>query len=264
MNLDSGQPYEGFPPGVELLEIDISVMDTDDRAEFLSFLVTSGIGHQVTGYLLVVAAKDEQRTRELLAAVTQDDLVELDPESVDENSDWARTVAAMLHPSGRCDAIVMVGPARRIVGAVISYTVWWLAVIAAFAVFAIVLDEPTFALMVAVFMLPVLGETWLTATRGSSPGKYLLNMRVASLEGGHPGWLSAVIRSVVLTWPFMLMFVGGPIGTAAFLFAFIWITVLTISIVRDPGHRGIHDRVAGTRVVDGRLFPRVDATTADV
>ncbi len=246
-----------------MLEIDISGMARDERDEFLLYLKSSDIAHQVFGFLLIVKARDEQRTRELLANVTQDDLVELDPDEVDENSEWARTVAAMLHPSGRCDAVVVVGPGRRIAGAVISYTVWWLLVISVFALVAIVASKPTFALVIAVFMLPLVGETWLSATQGSSPGKYLLNMRIVSQGGGRPGWRSASIRSVVIAWPFLLSFVGGPIGYAAFVFAFAWIIVLTASIVRDPAHRGIHDRVAGTRVVDGRLFPKTSAVTAD-
>lgn len=260
--LHSGPP----PSGGEVLEIDISAMAQSERDEFLLFMSGSDIDHQVYGYLLVISAHDEQRTRELLAAVTQDDLVELDPDEVDENSEWARTVAAMMHPSGRCDAVVAVavGPSRRVVGAIISYTMWWLLVIIVFAFAALIAIEPSLAIIVGIFMIPIVGETWLTATRGSSPGKYLLNMRIVNDAGRRPGWRSAIIRTVVLTWPFLLTFVGGPIGYAAFLFGFAWIFLLTVSVAKDPGHRGIHDRVAGTRVVDGRIFPRANVAFADV
>ncbi|MGB3409960.1 MAG: RDD family protein [Microthrixaceae bacterium] len=256
--------HAGPPPsGSDMLEIDISGMAQGERDEFLLFMDGSDIEHQVFGYLLVISARDEQRTRELLSAVSEDDLVELDPDEVDENSEWARTVAAMMHPSGRCDAVVVVGPSRRVVGAVISYTMWWLLVIVVFVFTTLIASEPTLAMVVAVSMLPLAGETWLTATRGSSPGKYLLNMRIANQAGQPPGWRSAVIRTCVLAWPFMLAYVGGPIGDAAFVFAFAWIILLVFSIARDPDNRGIHDRVAGTRVVDGRMFPRTSAVTAN-
>lgn len=253
----------GPPSDAEVLEIDISGMAPDERAEFLLFMDGSDIVHQVFGYLLVISADDEYRTRELLAAVTQDDLVELDPDEVDENSEWARTVAAMLHPSGRMDAVAISSPAKRIAGAVVSYTMWWLVVVVVIAGLVLLSAEPSFALMVCVFMVPIVGETWLAATTGSSPGKYLFSMRIVSLTGDRPGWRSAVIRSAVLTWPFLLAFVGGPIGSAAFLFAFVWIVVLTISMFRDPGHRGIHDRVAGTRVVDRWMSPPASASAAN-
>ncbi|HTO00882.1 MAG TPA: RDD family protein [Microthrixaceae bacterium] len=251
------------PTGEDVLEIDISGMAQAERDEFLLFMDGADIEHQIYGYLLVISAKDEERTRGLLAAVTKDELVELDPEDVDENSEWARTVAAMLHPSGRCDVVVAVGPGRRVAGALVSYTVWTMLVVTIFAIATVVADSPTLAVVIAISMVPILCETWLAATRGSSPGKYLLDMRIVDRAGRVPGWRCATIRTGVLAWPFLLAFVSGPIGEAAFVFAFVWVVVLVVSIARDPGHRGIHDRMAGTRVVNGRMFPKASSALVD-
>lgn len=102
-------------------------------------------------------------------------------------------------------------------------------------------------------------EVIFLVARGQTPGKDLLNVRVVDASSGStPGLRTAIVRTV----PFaVLRMVPGPwLGTAA-------CGVLGVSAPFDADRRGLHDRLAGTRVEtydadeeesDGDPMPTID------
>jgi uncharacterized RDD family membrane protein YckC len=251
--------------GHELLEIDLSGMDASARDLFLLFLDGAGIRHELRGLLLSIAAVDEERTRELLETITADTLVELDPSDPADDSDWSRAVAAMMHPSsghepaaGAPPVQVLAGTSRRVVGAMVGQFVWLIALMVVLSTLLLVLDDLPDLVRLPVLAAPIAVDLWLTAVYGSSPGKYLLDMRVVDDHGEPPGWRAATIRALLLSGPTVLSWVPGPVGLVTAWFVPAWLLLLVVTIARDPEHQGLHDRLAGTWVVDGRR-PRASA-----
>lgn len=254
--LHSSPPPVPDPTSHELLEIDLSGMDAGARDLFLLFLDGAGIRHELRGLLLSIAAADEERTRELLETITADTLVELDPSDPVDDSDWSRTVAAMMHPSsGGEPAVVIAGTARRVVGAAVGQFVWAIGLTVMLSVLLLVIDEIPVGVQLLVLATPIAVDVWLTAVYGSSPGKYLLDMRVVDERGRPPGWRAAAIRAVVLHGVTVLAWLPGALGAAAAWVTPAWLILLVVTIARSPEHQGLHDRAAHTWVVDGRHRP---------
>ena len=98
----------------------------------------------------------------------------------------------------------------------------------------------------------------LVATFGGTAGMLLLRMRVVVLAAPEqvvPGWRVALVRFVVAAWPDVLRLALNPFFTFEELawvsgLAQIWVIVCFGPILFDPVRRGLHDRVAGTLVVD--------------
>lgn len=98
----------------------------------------------------------------------------------------------------------------------------------------------------------------LVATLGASVGMMVLRMRVVALaDPGRRalGWRLATVRYLVAWWPEALLLVLEPfygIDRLAWLgtISQIWLIVCFGPILLDPARRGLHDRVAGTVVVD--------------
>lgn len=155
--------------------------------------------------------------------------------------------AAMMHPAARTE-LVTVGLLPRLFAAFLSVVVWWVVVLAGFFLAMVLYDSPPVILVVGLMLVPVLGETALNAEFGSSPGKYLLGIRICSGDAV-PGWSRSVVRTFVVIAPFLPMMLGGTIGDISFLVGTVWLVVLMVSIVVDPHMRGLHDRIAGTSVV---------------
>lgn len=102
----------------------------------------------------------------------------------------------------------------------------------------------------------------LTALSGQTLGKRLLRTRVVrDLPGPSPtacGWSGAVSRHAVLVLPGLLPVVGGAAS------ALVPVAVL-VSMAVDDLRRGLHDRIAGTRVIDvGEGVPLTDRYRANL
>jgi uncharacterized RDD family membrane protein YckC len=99
-----------------------------------------------------------------------------------------------------------------------------------------------------------------TALWGQTAGKRLAGSRVVMDRAGPDPesctWPAAVVRSLVPTVPGVIPVVGTLLGLAVL----IWTIV---AMVTDDLHRGVHDRAAGTRVIDvrprGRMTDRYRA-----
>lgn len=119
----------------------------------------------------------------------------------------------------------------------------------------------------------------LTAVWGVDVGQFLCRLQVLDQDHAAPGLRRAMTRVGVVYGPFLVFAFGewlahlsgvdfseqGPgtvsaIGTV--LFGGVWFVALYVSIVRDPGHQGWHDRLAGTWVVTMGDMTRKDAARA--
>lgn len=98
----------------------------------------------------------------------------------------------------------------------------------------------------------------LVALLGASIGMMVFRMRIVVLadpDRRAPGWRIAVVRYLVAWWPEALLVVLEPfygVARLAWLSTImqIWLIVCFGPILLDPARRGLHDRVAGTVVVD--------------
>ncbi|WP_421118078.1 RDD family protein [Aquihabitans daechungensis] len=98
----------------------------------------------------------------------------------------------------------------------------------------------------------------LVATLGGTAGMLALRMRVVVIAAPDrlvPGWRVALVRFLVASWPDVLRLALNPFFSFEELawvsaLAQIWLIVCFGPILLDPARRGLHDRVAGTLVVD--------------
>ena len=104
----------------------------------------------------------------------------------------------------------------------------------------------------------VVSSVVLVAGFGGTAGMLALRMRIVSLADPDRtvlGWRLAVVRFLVASWPDVLRMALVPfVDVASFTWlaalAEIWLVVCFGPILLDPARRGLHDRVAGTIVVD--------------
>lgn len=165
---------------------------------------------------------------------------------------WDPSHAVMMHPAARAEPI-RVGLTPRAFAAFLSMMIWWVVVLVGYAVAKLLYDSPPQMLLLGLALVPLLGETALTAELGVTPGKYLVGLRVRSGDS-KPGWSRSIIRTFVIVGPFLPMFFSGPIGDVSFVVGSLWLVVLLISIGASPECLGIHDRLAGTAVVSKFKF----------
>ncbi|MCB1255490.1 MAG: RDD family protein [Microthrixaceae bacterium] len=165
---------------------------------------------------------------------------------------WDPNHAAMMHPAARAEPI-KVGLTTRTFAAFLSMVVWWVVVLVGFSIAKLLYGSPPEMLLIGLALVPLFGETALTAELGVTPGKFLLGLRTRS-GTSKPGWSRSIIRTFVMVGPFLFMFFSGPIGDIAFVVGSIWIVVLLVSIASDPDKRGFHDHLAGTSVVSKFKF----------
>ena len=96
------------------------------------------------------------------------------------------------------------------------------------------------------------GPAYLEATRGRTPGKVVMGLRVENLAGDRPTMRQAITRNAYLAVVLIgiLPLVGATITTVAFLV----VAIRTATTINDDPlwRRGWHDRLAGTRVVSDR------------
>jgi uncharacterized RDD family membrane protein YckC len=107
-------------------------------------------------------------------------------------------------------------------------------------------------LLAAVFLYQVVG----VGAFGCTIGKWLCGAEVVSIDGWRAGYGRAVVRSIVVIAPPVLLGAVAsllPAGSATRwvldVVAFFWLVLVYMPIVSEPLHRGLHDRAAGTLVV---------------
>jgi uncharacterized RDD family membrane protein YckC len=105
------------------------------------------------------------------------------------------------------------------------------------------------AVVVTIIVLTVVGYPiiWETTTRGRSPGKFALGLRVVSDDGGPERFRQALVRGLATIVDFWLV-------------PFIGVPALISSLLSDKGKR-LGDIFAGTFVIQQRLPARRAAAT---
>lgn len=102
-----------------------------------------------------------------------------------------------------------------------------------------VTPEGTRLAVITAGVLAVL-EVLPTALWGRSPGKAMLGVRVVDPDTGRPpGFLRSVLRGLLLHAWVAIPAIGWFLPAA-----------ITITVLASPSGRGVHDRLAATRVVD--------------
>ena len=84
------------------------------------------------------------------------------------------------------------------------------------------------------FLMLVAFVVWAVVlfSRGTTPGKNALGMRVIKEDGGHAGFLTMLVRELI----------GKPISGVIFSLGFLW-------ILFDRDNQGWHDKLVSTYVV---------------
>lgn len=109
--------------------------------------------------------------------------------------------------------------------------------------------------------VPVLTLAWAVVYElgflllwGATPGKRLLGMYVAGNDGGRVRPLNAALRVAAFHFFFIGSFFAEDIGlrTMGWLFMLVVLASLAM-VVTDDQRRALHDRIAGTRVLRGRV-----------
>jgi uncharacterized RDD family membrane protein YckC len=102
-------------------------------------------------------------------------------------------------------------------------------------------------LMVITALVLAVVEIVPTALWGRTPGKAMLGTRCVDIDtGGPPGMIRSLFRGLLLhAW------VGIPIV------GWMLPTAIVVTTVLAPSGRGVHDRLAGTLVVDAAPGPPV-------
>ena len=141
--------------------------------------------------------------------------------------------------AGEAERTALATPAQRLGGALVDGAAFQLA---AFALAP--LDAGAAAVVsTAVYLSYVVG---MTASRGQTLGKLALGTRVVDVRtGALPTLWQAATRAVV---PLAGLVVDVAVGVAA-VGAF-WVLTVYGWLLADPRRRGLHDRAAGTLVVD--------------
>jgi uncharacterized RDD family membrane protein YckC len=107
--------------------------------------------------------------------------------------------------------------------------------------------------LVSVFLVEVIP----TVRGGQSLGKRRLGLRVVGANGGPPSRMAAALRSFAWMAPgaATMAFWGATFGEPVGIFAVLFLAaVLAIpgAMFRTESHRGLHDFLAGTRVLSDR------------
>lgn len=104
---------------------------------------------------------------------------------------------------------------------------------------AVDVDLSAFRTIVLMAVCVVVVEILPVVLVGRTLGKAMTGITLQTVDGERPGWAATVLRSLLLYGPAIAL----PVLTVPVLF------VLLASIVLSADRRGLHDRLAGTRVV---------------
>ena len=110
-------------------------------------------------------------------------------------------------------------------------------------------NDPVFLIDILIIVWIAMGlassflyEVPLVALCGQTVGKIMTGVKVVRVDGnGVPGWWRSAVRWAALYAPAMIPVAGW----------LVLLLVFTLAL-RDPRGRGLHDKIAGTIVVDTR------------
>lgn len=143
-------------------------------------------------------------------------------------------------------------PSLRLVAAIIDFTVVMVAVVVVVAI-GNAADVETVGNWVGLSLLaayPIVA----VALYDQTLGKRLCNLVVRDTDGGRPGWVRSIVRFVVSAIPLvaatlLTRALGDDRSAATDLLQVVIGGITYAPIAFDRQRRGLHDMVAGTRVV---------------
>ena len=216
---------------------DVGHLDVGQRKELSRTLTEAGILHSFVGPELQAPAAESELVQQVIELVLRDEVPRAWP-TFDLPPDPFVAAAPVLSARWRRLAAYVV---EAVAFGVITLSLTAVSPAAA-QVFAIVAG-----LVSSIVLVAVIGSTF---------GMWLLRMRVVVPPASKaPGWAVAVVRYVVAWWPAILLMIDVWLLSsrhvhAVNVIAQVWVFACFGPILFDPLRRGLHDRVAGTLVVD--------------
>jgi uncharacterized RDD family membrane protein YckC len=140
----------------------------------------------------------------------------------------------------------------RVIAQILTASLWALVQTAVFLAVVITTGDDGYiapAIVAVVWLAPYVVDVLLVAAYGWDPGKLALGLRVVGPRGDHPGLLAALLRTVVVHLPMLVVGLGGVIGDVMAWLYLPWLIAIVVSMARNPDNQGWQDRVAGTFVV---------------
>jgi uncharacterized RDD family membrane protein YckC len=158
--------------------------------------------------------------------------------------------------------IALVVMASMAVGTLLAFAVlgapWWLAPwsqpaarelpgnIERYLLYQVINEAVALAIEVVYFV-------WLwTGRAGATCGMRVVRIRVADAASGQPIARAAALRRWVTmgSWIIVLVLLPGTLGDLAVLVFLAWLVLMVLVTMRSPTRQGLHDRFAGTVVLE--------------
>lgn len=235
---------DGSRSPLEPVRIDMSDLTLEQRGAVLDHLRSTQRYHELDGDLVVVQARHEAEVRQLIASAAPwspvDQLPVVTAAAVRRRRQAMRSIAAEPDLAARWARF-----AGWLIDLLLGVVVWLI-------VRTVVEDDQVGPLIAYVGYSAV--TIIAVATRGWSPGKWVVRTRVVGPGGTPPGWTRAVVRFAVPFVPTAAGDLAGQVSpTVGVSIAELGTIAVYAGILVRRDRRGVHDLVAGTRVV------RVDA-----
>ena len=221
----------------------------DDRRGALALILTgAAIPHGWEGDVLVVPHLREAEVDELIDSIEEGEPAEVPAESTvrPESPTW-------LHQDEQTDdAPYLAGAGRRLLGFLLDAALLIAVSLIVHRVFDPGSRRP---LLISLAMMVLVASYQIVtiACWGRTIGKTVVGTRVvAAVDQSTPGWRRATLRWAVVVGPLFIT-VWLPRGIGRWIDPIVgnvWMIVVYVGVLSHPLHQGLHDRVAGTLVVE--------------
>lgn len=220
----------------------------DDRRGALALMLTgAAIPHGWEGHVLVVPHLREAEVDELIDSIDEGQPTELPADSTE------RPRISLRRPAPQSeDTRYLAGPGRRFLGFLLDAALLTAVSLIVHRVFDPGARRP---LLVSLAMTVVIAsyQVITIACWGRTIGKTVVGTRVvAAVDHSTPGWRRAALRWAVVSGPlFVAVWLQRGIGQwIGPIVGDVWMIVVYVGVLRHPLRQGLHDRVAGTLVVE--------------
>lgn len=220
----------------------------DDRRGALALMLTgAAIPHGWEGDILVVPHLREAEVDELI-----DSIEEAEPAELPADSTVRPQIPTGLQGQQSEHTPYLAGPGRRLLGFLLDA-----ALLTAVSLIVHRLFDPGSRrpLLVSLAMMVLVASYQIVtiARWGRTIGKTVVGTRVvAATDHSTPGWRRATLRWAVVVGP-LFVTVWLPRGIGRWIDPIVgnvWMIVVYVGVLRHPLRQGLHDRVAGTLVVE--------------
>jgi len=227
------------------LVYDLAAWGYERRGALTLMLTGAAIPHAWEGDALVVPHLREAEVDELIDSIEEGEPIELPADSRGPDA------ASGVEDKRQDNVPYLAGPGRRLLGFLLDATFLSVVSLIVRRVFA---PGSRHGLPIFVAIMVFAGyEIVAIACWGRTIGKTIVGTRVvAAVDRSIPGWHRATLRWAVVVGPgFITIWLPRPIGVwISLLLGNVWMIVVYIGVLNHPIRQGLHDRVAGTIVVE--------------